>query len=257
MPREPTPEYLKTPSYREVQKYSRAPPNARSVEVGKYYEVLVAPDGQIYIYWYGTTQTDIQQWYEDLAGEFAQRRIPAWDRELNYVARKYGMESSTVHHDGFSRGGAFAQHMGGIGYGSAYFPKYPPADTAQSRGADDFFHKHIVPLANEYAAHRDDPTPNEVPHTMDTDDGAFDTPVKPVVESSAPIQGIPSRGYSGFACAYVGFPARIKYDRKRNIAHQVLGGRHAHHKMPKSRKRLFSQINDSAMRKVEDTPMNM
>jgi hypothetical protein len=243
-----------------IPKYSRAPPDATVVEDRKYCTVYKAPDDQTYIFWKGTTPPSfgsIDEWWEDAEAAVGHERVFSWDKEIEYIMYVYGMESDTVHHDGYSRGGAFAQHFGGIGYGSAEFSKYPPAPGSQSRGADDWFHKYTVPMINQFDKMIPD-TSGDHPHTMDTDDGAFDSPRGPVVDPKAPKQSRPAKDYSGFAAAFVGFPAKIKYDRKRNIAHHVYGTKHVHPKRHKSRKRLFFQINDSAMRApVNDTPMEV
>lgn len=241
-----------------IPKYSRAPPDSQEVESGKYYTVYRATDGQIYVFWKGTKPTSFTEWEEDLDAMLLKERIESWDDEIEHVMLWYGMESDTVHHDGFSRGGAIAQHFGGIGYGSAEFSKYPPAPGSQSRSADDFFHKEIVPVANIVSHLIPDTHPGDHPHTMDTDGGAFESPVQPVVVPKAPMQGRPITGYSGFACAFVGFPAKTKYSRKRHISHLKYGVKYVTPKRMRGRKRLFSEIDDSARRApVNDTPMEM
>lgn len=238
-----------------VPKYSRAPASAEKIESGRYYEVYRDGD-QIYVFWNGTKPTSLGEWWEDLEGEIGSERIETWDEEIEHVMLWYGMESDTVHHDGFSRGGAIAQHFGGIGYGSAKFPKYPPAEGSQSRSADDWFHHDVVPVVNMFSGFLPDMAPNDHPHTMDTDGGVFDTPVQPIIDTKAPLQSKPGTGYSGFACAFVGFPAKTKYDRKRHISHLKYGTKHITPKHSRARKRLF--VGDSAMRApVNDTPMEM
>ena len=239
-------------------KYSRAPPDSKEVESGRYYTVYSAPDGQTYVFWKGTKTTSLHEWEEDLDAMLLKERIQSWDDEIEHVMLWYGMESDTVHHDGFSRGGGIAKHFGGIGFGSAEFAKYPPAPGAQERAADDFFHKELVPVANTVSRIIPDTHPGDHPHAMDADDGAFDTPVKPTVDTKGPLQGTVNRDYSGFACAFVGFPAKIKYSRKRSITHAALGIHHAHPKHRSRVKRKVSFVEDSAKRpRVNDTPFEM
>lgn len=129
-------------------------------------DVFRGSDGQIYIDWLATTAPDARshwsswsgiadlarQWDEDFRAmgfdplrpntQFNQLP-PRWRDAIQYISEHYGPESSTVHHIGYSRGGAFAQMFGGRGYGSMTNPSMPVAPGAQDLPAEDWFHSII------------------------------------------------------------------------------------------------------------------
>ena len=119
-------------------------------------DVFRGPDGQIYVDWSGTTApyagsawsslrafADMaRQWVEDfeaMDGDMPRRFQDA----IRYIEQHYGPESSTVHHFGYSRGGAFAQMFGGRGYGSMTNPAMPQAPGSEDNPGEDWIHNLI------------------------------------------------------------------------------------------------------------------
>ena len=97
------------------------------------------PDGTHSVYFKGTNPTSAREWAEDAEGAFG-FHVKAWDTELQYLEDTYGYESDTVHYSGFSRGGGFAQYMGGTGYGSGHFHQYPPREGSRNARSDEDWH---------------------------------------------------------------------------------------------------------------------
>lgn len=95
-------------------------------------KAVVDPSGKVHVFFYGTTQGSdspgaAKEWEEDIAAG-AGKKIPAWDKELQWYIDHYGFQSDRVSYSGFSRGGGLAQFMGGIGYGSGHFYQYQPRE---------------------------------------------------------------------------------------------------------------------------------
>ena len=109
----------------------------------RYSIVIENPDGTHDVYFKGTatpgSEGSAREWSEDGVA-FLGFHLPAWDRELQYLADTYGYESDKVHYTGFSRGGGFAQYMGGTGYGSGTFSAYPPREGSQNMPSNADWH---------------------------------------------------------------------------------------------------------------------
>ena len=105
----------------------------------RYSIVIENPDGTHSVYFKGTNPTSAREWAEDAEGAFG-FHVKAWDTELQYLEDTYGYESDTVHYSGFSRGGGFAQYMGGTGYGSGHFHQYPPREGSRNARSDEDWH---------------------------------------------------------------------------------------------------------------------
>lgn len=137
---------------------SGAPPNASLVEETRYHEVWRDGD-KTYVWWKGTAEPGVAK-TKDAAREWAEDawlllggRVGAIERDVKSVREKYGEESATVHHAGYSRGGALAKSFGGVGHGSAEFTgRYGAKAGAVERRAsvNDPFHRWLVPTANVY-----------------------------------------------------------------------------------------------------------
>lgn len=115
----------------------------------RYSIVIENPDGTHDVYFKGTatpgTKGSLREWEEDRVAGFG-FRVKAWDEELQYFEDTYGYESDKVHYSGFSRGGGFAQYMGGTGYGSGHFHQYPPREGSTNAQSDEDWHDSHGPL---------------------------------------------------------------------------------------------------------------
>ena len=109
----------------------------------RYSIVIENPDGTHDVYFKGTaapgTKGSLREWEEDRVAGFG-FHVKAWDEELQYFEDTYGYESDKVHYSGFSRGGGFAQYMGGTGYGSGHFHQYPPREGSTNAQSDEDWH---------------------------------------------------------------------------------------------------------------------
>lgn len=91
-------------------------------------KAVVDPSGKVHVFFYGTTQGPdspghVKEWAEDFEAGLG-KKIPSWDKEIQWYIDHYGFQSESVSYSGFSRGGGLAQYMGGIGYGSGHFYQY-------------------------------------------------------------------------------------------------------------------------------------
>lgn len=122
------------------------------IEQNPYYDAYRGPDGQIYIDWTGTPNAAHpsnwfrsffwQQWAEDAQALWG--NMPRdWQDVIDHVRDTYGPESSTVHHIGYSRGGAFAEMFGGTGYGAMTNPALPIGPGAHDETGEDFIHNWL------------------------------------------------------------------------------------------------------------------
>jgi len=109
----------------------------------RYSIVIENPDGTHSVYFKGTatpgSEGSAREWGEDGLA-YLGFHLPAWDRELQYLADTYGYESDTVSYSGFSRGGGWAQYMGGTGYGSGVFGAYPPREGSKNLPSNADWH---------------------------------------------------------------------------------------------------------------------
>lgn len=207
------------------------------IEDGKYYVVYKdVPDiGDYqprprYMVWFkGTDPSHVSELAEDLSAFYGMRQSE-WDDLLREMHQRYGFEDpDTVTYGGFSRGGGLARMMGGKGYGSFMPDGYQPRDGSMEMDMPtDWFHDNVVPamnavspLVSELEDDVLDQLYDSLPflHRPHEDPDPFDEPApkRPVPERSEPAAPKSSRDYSGFAPSFVGFPAKIKYDRKRNM----------------------------------------
>uniref|UniRef100_A0A2V0RL76 Uncharacterized protein n=1 Tax=viral metagenome TaxID=1070528 RepID=A0A2V0RL76_9ZZZZ len=125
----------------------------RIIEEDRYYTVMYHPaSGITYIEWKPTedirnyrtnTQAVGREWSEDFIASLGMK-IPAWSKRVKYIKDKYGIESETTKHYGYSRGGGIATHMGGVGYGTGYFSSYLPAKTSKSKFSGDKLHDYVI-----------------------------------------------------------------------------------------------------------------
>jgi hypothetical protein len=125
----------------------------RTIEEDRYYTVMYHPDSGItYVEWkptedirkYRTNTGDVgREWSEDFLAALGMK-IPAWSKRVKYIKDKYGFESETTKHYGYSRGGGIATHMGGVGYGTGYFSSYLPAKTSKSKYSGDKLHDYFI-----------------------------------------------------------------------------------------------------------------
>jgi hypothetical protein len=130
-------------------------PWIKVIEEDRYYTVRYDPVAEItYIEWKPTedvrsflSTTGIsnatREWSEDALAALG-RNVPAWTRRVEYVKAKYGKESGTTKHYGYSRGGGLATHMGGTGFGAGYFSKYAPSYGSKSKRSGDFMHDYLI-----------------------------------------------------------------------------------------------------------------
>uniref|UniRef100_A0A2V0RC17 Uncharacterized protein n=1 Tax=viral metagenome TaxID=1070528 RepID=A0A2V0RC17_9ZZZZ len=127
----------------------------RVIESDRYYTVMYHPSSDVtYIEWKPTEDIrNIKQrnkmssvgreWSEDFVAAMG-IRIPAWSKRVKYIKDKYGMESNTVKHYGYSRGGGLATHLGGTGYGTGYFSSYMPDKKSKSKLSGDRLHDLLI-----------------------------------------------------------------------------------------------------------------
>jgi hypothetical protein len=125
----------------------------RVIEEDRYYTVMYHPtSGITYIEWKPTedirnyrtnTRAVGREWSEDFIASLGMK-IPAWSKRVKYIKEKYGTESETTKHYGYSRGGGIATHMGGVGYGTGYFSSYLPAKTSKSKFSGDKLHDYVI-----------------------------------------------------------------------------------------------------------------
>uniref|UniRef100_A0A2V0RAZ2 Uncharacterized protein n=1 Tax=viral metagenome TaxID=1070528 RepID=A0A2V0RAZ2_9ZZZZ len=127
----------------------------RVIESDRYYTVMYHPSsGVTYIEWKPTEDIrNIKQrnrmssvgreWSEDFVAAMG-IRIPAWSKRVRYIKGKYGMESDSVKHYGYSRGGGLATHLGGTGYGTGYFSSYMPDKESKSKLSGDRLHDLLI-----------------------------------------------------------------------------------------------------------------
>uniref|UniRef100_A0A2V0RJI9 Uncharacterized protein n=1 Tax=viral metagenome TaxID=1070528 RepID=A0A2V0RJI9_9ZZZZ len=125
----------------------------RTIEEDRYFTVMYHPaSGITYVEWKPTedirnyrtnTQAVGREWSEDFIASLG-LRIPAWSKRVKYIKDKYGLESETTKHYGYSRGGGMATHMGGVGYGTGYFSSYLPAKTSRSKFSGDKLHDYVI-----------------------------------------------------------------------------------------------------------------
>jgi hypothetical protein len=127
----------------------------RTLESDRYYTVMYDPHAKItYVEWKPTE--DIRnitsrskmgsvgrEWTEDALAALG-ARIPAWSKRVDHIKRKYGMESDSVKHYGYSRGAGIATHMGGLGYGTGYFSSYMPSKHSKSKMSGDALHDYMI-----------------------------------------------------------------------------------------------------------------
>uniref|UniRef100_A0A2V0RLH3 Uncharacterized protein n=1 Tax=viral metagenome TaxID=1070528 RepID=A0A2V0RLH3_9ZZZZ len=127
----------------------------RVIESDRYYSVMYHPSSGItYVEWNPTTdvrnvirrdkRSDVgREWSEDFIAALGMK-IPAWSKRVKYIKEKYGMESDTTKHYGYSRGGGLATHLGGVGYGTGYFSSYLPHRASKSKLSGDKMHDLII-----------------------------------------------------------------------------------------------------------------
>jgi hypothetical protein len=127
----------------------------RVLESDRYYTVMYDPIAKItYVEWKPTedirniTSRDKmrsvgREWTEDAIAALG-ARIPAWSKRVDHIKRKYGMESDSVKHYGYSRGAGIATHMGGLGYGTGYFSSYMPSKHSKSKMSGDALHDYVI-----------------------------------------------------------------------------------------------------------------
>jgi hypothetical protein len=139
----------------DMSSYVRSLPDIRVLESDRYYTVLFYPrKGITYIEWKPTEdimnlfsrsrlRSTVREWGEDFLAA-AGHKVPAWTRRVNYIKDKYGMESDTVKHYGYSRGGGLSTHLGGTGYGTGYFSSYLPRKESKSKFSGDLLHDMII-----------------------------------------------------------------------------------------------------------------
>uniref|UniRef100_A0A2V0RB22 Uncharacterized protein n=1 Tax=viral metagenome TaxID=1070528 RepID=A0A2V0RB22_9ZZZZ len=84
-----------------------------------------------------------REWTEDAVAAMG-IKIPAWSKRVKYIKDKYGMESESVKHYGYSRGAGIATHMGGLGYGTGYFSSYMPEKRSTSKLSGDALHDYVI-----------------------------------------------------------------------------------------------------------------
>ncbi len=174
-----------------------------------YYDVYRGPDGQIYIDWTGTPNaynpsnwtrgSFWHQWSEDAQALWG--NMPRdWQDAINHVRDTYGPESSTVHHIGYSRGGAFAEMFGGTGYGAMTNPAMPIAPGAPDEAGEDWIHNW---LHNHHGAAPFTPNPSQagIPMATPTTPGQIAVPHN-VIE----MFGNDNNGHS-LITAHVGMPS--------------------------------------------------
>lgn len=138
-----------------MSNYVTSLPGVREVESDRYYTVYFYPrKGITYIEWKPTEdirnlfsrsrfKNTMREWSEDFIAA-AGFKVPAWSRRVKYILNKYGPDSKTVVHYGYSRGGGIATHMGGTGYGTGYFPSYAPSRKSRSKLSGDMLHDLII-----------------------------------------------------------------------------------------------------------------
>jgi hypothetical protein len=138
-----------------MSSYVRSLPGIRVVESDRYFTVLFYPrKGITYIEWKPTEdimnlfsrsrmRSTVREWGEDFLAA-AGHKVPAWTRRVKYIKDKYGMESDTVKHYGYSRGGGLSTHLGGTGYGTGYFSSYLPHKGSKSVFSGDLLHDMII-----------------------------------------------------------------------------------------------------------------
>uniref|UniRef100_A0A2V0RH31 Uncharacterized protein n=1 Tax=viral metagenome TaxID=1070528 RepID=A0A2V0RH31_9ZZZZ len=139
----------------DMTEYVTSLPGIRKVEEDRYYTVYFYPrKGITYIEWKPTEDVRnilsrskfknvLREWTEDFVAA-AGAKVPAWSRRVKYINAKYGPESDTVKHYGYSRGGGIATHLGGTGYGTGYFSSYAPSATSKSKLSGDVMHDLII-----------------------------------------------------------------------------------------------------------------
>jgi len=133
----------------------RSLPGIRIVESDRYYTVFFYPrKGITYIEWKPTEDIKnlisksrkgdtFREWSEDFIAA-AGFRVPAWSKRVKYVKEKYGFQSDSVKHYGYSRGGGLATHLGGTGYGTGYFAPYSPSPSSKSKLSGDVLHDMLI-----------------------------------------------------------------------------------------------------------------
>jgi hypothetical protein len=130
-------------------------PWMRIVEEDRYYTVRYDPVGEVtYVEWKPTTDITniltrkgfgaaVREWSEDALAALG-HKVPAWSRRVKRIREKYGEESDTVKHYGYSRGGGLATHMGGKGFGTGYFSGYMPKRGSKSYRSGDVMHDYFI-----------------------------------------------------------------------------------------------------------------
>lgn len=167
--------------------------NYDPIDSTPYCNVYRGPDGQIYIDW---TPTDAPSWasrgqwsddFSALTGHMPQ----SWSDAIQHIANTYGPESSTVHHIGYSRGGAFAEMFGGTGYGAMTNPAMPVAPGAHDEAPNEPTHwwdplDMVHNLLHASHGHFDPFTPN--PSQAGIPDQTPTTPVGPMIPPANVIE---------------------------------------------------------------------
>lgn len=155
------------------------------IESSPYYDVYRGPDGQIYVDWTGTPDAGDpsnwfrssfwHQWAEDGAALLGGAMPRDWQNAIDHIRDTYGPESGTVHHIGYSRGGAFAEMFGGTGYGAMTNPAMPIAPGAHDEAGEDWIHNW---LHNHHGTAPFTPSPNQagIPMATPTTPGQIPVP---------------------------------------------------------------------------------
>jgi hypothetical protein len=130
-------------------------PWIKILEEDRYYTVRYDPVGETtYVEWKPTTDirniltskgfsSAMREWSEDALAALG-RKVPAWSRRVKKIKEKYGEESSSVKHYGYSRGGGLATHMGGKGFGTGYFSGYMPKKGSKTYRSGDIMHDYFI-----------------------------------------------------------------------------------------------------------------
>lgn len=119
--------------------YTRLPPLHDGDD--RYYTAYRDSQGRIYIDWSGTAKPGKPGWEREWGEDFTSlsRRPSTWTDVMRRVYNSYGPESSSVHHIGYSRGGAFARFFGGQGEGSLQDASMPAAVGSVEHKAESYF----------------------------------------------------------------------------------------------------------------------
>jgi hypothetical protein len=148
-------QYMAMTEFTKFADHVRSIPDIIHVESDRYYNIFHDPRSEItYIEWKPTEDitnllkkssfgSALREWSEDAVAALGMR-VPAWHNRVRYVRRKYGGESPSVKHYGYSRGGGLATHFGGTGYGTGYFSSFPPTRDSRSKYSGDKLHDMII-----------------------------------------------------------------------------------------------------------------